>query len=161
MLSRFPIHAIKEYPLPSRLPGRGIITFCLGEKTNPLFVVNAHLSLGKKAQAKQFEFISDLIKDYQHCIVMGDFNAQPDFLMSNPSIKKSGLVLANQVGFTYPSWKPNKQIDYILVSSNIGIADAGVISSLYSDHLPVYAELILPPEIKLQALCELPEGVAP
>ncbi|MDO8953803.1 MAG: endonuclease/exonuclease/phosphatase family protein [Gammaproteobacteria bacterium] len=155
MLSRYPIHAIKEYPLPSKLPGRGIVTFCLGESADPIYVVNAHLSLGKKAQAKQFDFMAKLIESYKHVIVMGDFNAEPDFLMNHPSIRDSGLVLANKDCFTYPSWKPKKQIDYILVSQSIEVVNSGVVQCPYSDHLPVYADLILPANIHLPVLCDI------
>ncbi|MDF2940114.1 MAG: endonuclease [Gammaproteobacteria bacterium] len=157
LLSRFPVHAIKEYPLPSKLPGRGIVTFCVGEASAPLFVINAHLSLSKKAQAKQFDFMAELAASYKHVIVMGDFNAEPDFLMNHPSIKVSGLVLANKNCFTYPSWKAQKQIDYILVSPSLQVSDAGVIQCEHSDHLPVYAELIVPDEVKLPVLCEIPK----
>jgi len=156
MLSRYPIHAIQEYPLPSRLPGRGIISFCLGEAANPLYVVNVHLSLGKKAQAKQLDFIAELIANHKHVIVMGDFNASPHFLMSHPAIQRSGLVLANENCYTYPSWKAAKQIDYILVSPNIKVATSGTIQCPYSDHLPVFAELLMPEGIELPILSKIP-----
>ncbi|MDF2530047.1 MAG: endonuclease [Gammaproteobacteria bacterium] len=157
LLSRLPVHNIKEYPLPSRLPGRGIVTFCVGETAVPLFVVNVHLSLSKRAQAKQFDFIAELISSYKHVIVMGDFNASPDMLMNHESIKASGLKLANHNCLTYPSWKPKKQIDHILISPSIQVAEAGAIPCDYSDHLPVYAELIMPKEICLPVLCPIPD----
>ncbi|MDF2691133.1 MAG: endonuclease [Gammaproteobacteria bacterium] len=157
LLSRFPVHAIQEYPLPSKLPGRGIVTFCIGDVLSPLFVVNVHLSLSKKAQAKQFDFIAELTSNYKHVIVMGDFNAEPDFLMEHPSIKASGLHLANQQCLTYPSWKPKKQIDFILVSPSILVVESGMIQCEYSDHLPVYAELIIPEEVRLPVICPIPD----
>jgi endonuclease/exonuclease/phosphatase family metal-dependent hydrolase len=128
------------------------MTFKLGSGAEPLFVVNAHLSLGKKAQEKQLGFICDLIQGKKHVIVMGDFNAEPEYLFEQSPIKDSTLVMANPNCYTYPSWQPKKQIDYILVSPNIKIKEAGAIVTQCSDHLPVYAELILPSTIHLSAI---------
>lgn len=143
LLSRLPIIDYHHYLLPSRLPGRGVTTFSLNHQGQEIFVVNAHLSLGKKAQMTQLKFIADLVAKHTHVIVLGDLNLTPDFLGAS-SLLTTHLrsVLANN-NPTYPSWKPKKQLDYILVSSSFNIINAGVISSDYSDHLPVFAELEL------------------
>lgn len=147
LLSRFPIHNVHHYDLPSRIPGRGVTTFCLGSNKHPLLIVNVHLSLSKKARSAQLAFLVNLIARYQHVIMMGDFNLSPAELALSP-LAASDLQIAHQeVILTYPSWKPVKQIDYILLSSSLKLANSGVISSGSSDHLPLYAEVILPDDL--------------
>lgn len=143
LLSRYPIHGVNHYALPSKMPGRGINTFCIGKESRPLFIVNVHLSLGKKARTQQLAFIFNLAQAYEHVIIMGDFN------MSQKEIDQSGfdhygLHMALKGVATYPSWKPKKQLDYILLSRSIRVKNAGVLPCLFSDHLPVYAEIELP-----------------
>jgi endonuclease/exonuclease/phosphatase family metal-dependent hydrolase len=142
LLSRFPIVNYHHYLLPSRLPGRGVTTFTLGSLTQGIFVVNAHLSLGKKAQQIQLEFIADLVTKHQHVIVLGDLNLMPSTLKKS-ALARHDLHSALDNVPTYPSWKPKKQLDYILVSPSLKILNAGVIPCAYSDHLPVFAELEL------------------
>ena len=143
LLCRYPIHNANHYILPSSVPGRGITTFCIGSKATPLFVVNVHLSLGSKSQSEQLDFISQLIDQYQHVIVMGDFNMSPTQLQELDAFQ-SHLHLALSDEATYPSWKPKKQLDYILLSHSLKVKKAGVLNLSYSDHLPMFAEIILP-----------------
>ncbi len=143
LFSRFPIHNANHYELPGP-PGRGVTTFCLGESKNPLFIANVHLSLGKKAREGQLAYIAELIQHYQHAIVMGDFNLAPKELHQSPLRHTDLQILGENTFLTYPSWKPKKQIDYILLSSSLRLEDAGVISCSSSDHLPLYANIILP-----------------
>ena len=143
LLSRFPIHNANHYVLPSKVPGRGVTTFCIGSQRTPLFIVNVHLSLGAKAQSEQLDFIGSLTDQYEHIIVMGDFNMSPEQL-SEINVFKGRLNLAVSDALTYPSWKPKKQLDYILLSHALKVKKAGVLNLSYSDHLPMFAEIILP-----------------
>jgi endonuclease/exonuclease/phosphatase family metal-dependent hydrolase len=140
LLSRLPILSYHHYSLPARLRGRGVTTFTLGSLGQEIFVVNAHLSLGRRAQMEQLSFIADLIASHSNVIVMGDLNLTPNTLAHSPL---SNLHSALKNIPTYPSWKPTKQIDYILVSSSLRVVSSGVIPSDFSDHLPVFAELEL------------------
>ena len=143
LLSRFPIHNANHYILPSGVPGRGTTTFCIGSEKNPLFIVNVHLSLGARAQSEQLSFISQLIDQYEHVIVMGDFNMSPQQLQEL-DVFKSAMHLAVTDAPTYPSWTPKKQLDYILLSHSLKVQKAGIVNVPYSDHLPMFAEIILP-----------------
>ena len=140
LLSRLPILSYHHHSLPARLRGRGVTTFTLGSLGQEIFVVNAHLSLGRRAQLEQLGFIAQLIAKHPNVIVMGDLNLTPSTLEASPL---SHLHSALKNVATYPSWKPTKQIDYILVSPSLRVINAGVIPCDFSDHLPVFAELEL------------------
>ncbi len=143
LLSRYPIHNMNHYILPSNIPGRGTTTFCIGNEKNPLLVVNVHLSLGKRAQAEQLQFILELTQKYDHVIIMGDFNMPPEQLFKSGFDPKKMHLAVHDVA-TYPSWNPKKQLDYILLSHSIKVKKAGVLQCAFSDHLPMYAEIELP-----------------
>ena len=142
LLSRFPIANAQHYALPSRFPGRGLTSFIVEGLKAPIFVINTHLSLGHRAQEAQLRFIAELIAKHSHVIVMGDLNLTPDVLKGS-FLEQTNLQLAVDNTATYPSWNPKKQLDYILVSANFTVHQAGIISCDYSDHLPVFAELEL------------------
>lgn len=144
LLSRYPIHNTNHYILPSAVPGRGVTTFCIGNEKDPLFIVNVHLSLAKRVQAKQLQFILELTEKYDHVVIMGDFNMSPKQLFASTfDPKKLHVALIDAP--TYPSWDPKKQLDYILLSHSLKVKQAGILQCAFSDHLPMYAEIELPP----------------
>jgi len=149
LLSQYPIHNVNHYELPSKIPGRGITTFCLGQASCPVLIVNVHLSLGKKARNTQLEYIAGVIAEYAHVIVMGDFNLSPHELATSPLAKTGLQIVGEEIIFTYPSWRPKKQIDYILLSSSLKLADSGVLNCPNSDHLPLFANVVLPDTVVL------------
>jgi endonuclease/exonuclease/phosphatase family metal-dependent hydrolase len=149
LLSRYPVHAVRQFRLPTWIPGRGVMTFCLGSPDNPILVVNAHLSLGRRSQALQMSYIAGLIRQYEHVIVMGDFNMSPEQLAQHCLMREKPLVMANFHTRTFPSWRPVRLLDYVLVSTSFKIIDVKVLDLPYSDHLPVSVELELPPEVEL------------
>jgi endonuclease/exonuclease/phosphatase family metal-dependent hydrolase len=52
---------------------------------------------------------------------------------------------------TFPSWRPMRNIDHILVSSTLGVEHARALDYAFSDHLPVSMELVLPKPIEIAA----------
>lgn len=132
----------EEYTLPG-VKGRGAIISRYGERDDPLVVVNLHLALGQKTRAKQLEFINEIIRDERYVVVMGDLNCNIAELAKSPIGKRDWRWLDDNVP-TYPSWRPTRQIDHILVSPDLQVASAGVIDTTLSDHKPLSLELILP-----------------
>ena len=52
---------------------------------------------------------------------------------------------------TFPSWKPRRAIDHILVSETLDIAGMRVLPHQVSDHLPLCMDVSLPPTLRLAA----------
>jgi endonuclease/exonuclease/phosphatase family metal-dependent hydrolase len=132
---------IQNHALPG-VKGRGAIAFELGEK-DPLVVVVAHLALSKQAQDFQLGYIKNIIDRYTHVVVMGDLNTDSTRILNDSPLKECGLK-ASHTKATYPSWRPTKCLDQILVSEHILIHKVGVLDFALSDHLPVAIEIEIP-----------------
>ncbi len=50
---------------------------------------------------------------------------------------------------TFPSWRPHKGIDHILVSPSLRAEKVRVLDFPFSDHLPVAAEVLVPGSVGL------------
>ncbi len=144
ILSRYRPLDVQEHKLPSLIPGRGAIVAQYGNELDPLVLVLMHLSLSKKAQNRQLGYIRDLVSQYRHVVLMGDMNAHADQLLSRSPLKQTDLVPLPETAHSFPSWRPEKALDHILVSPTLHVHDARVISYPVSDHLPIGMEIELP-----------------
>ena len=115
----------------------------LGEGENALAVVMMHLALGGRTRARQLAYIRELIGGYRHIVLMGDMNTHvADLLLYSP-LRDLGLM-APQLAPTFPSWRPQRCLDHILLSSELTLERVSVLSQSISDHLPVAVEIRLP-----------------
>jgi len=151
LLSKIRPNLISQYKLPGLIPGRGAILVELGKSSAPLAVLLVHLALGKRARMRQFDFIVDLIRDYEHAVVMGDFNCVPESREMDVLLNKSNLCEPTQALHTFPSWRPYRNIDHILVSPSLKISNLQVIQHPLSDHLPIAVEIEVPANVELLA----------
>ncbi len=118
---------------------RGMKKLVIEVATENVTVFLVHLALGGKTRLKQIVELHNLISNYKKpFIVAGDFNV----LWGNEEIelflKASRLQNVNKhKEFTFPSWNPQKELDFILCSENIKINEYKVIRTTLSDHLPI------------------------
>jgi len=136
VLSRLPLTGVVEHSLPGLLPGRGAIEVDIQFQGQVITVFIAHLSLGKRAQKKQLAYLSEQIQSRPNCILMGDLNATSQWLLENSPLMHTNLV-PQQTTHTYPSWKPKKDLDHILVSGSLEVSNFHVLNHDVSDHLPI------------------------
>lgn len=115
-----------------------------GLPDNPLVLVIMHLSLGLRAQIKQLAHVYELIKDYEHIVVMGDLNNHADQLLGNSPLGNLSLQPLPTALPTFPSWRPERTLDHIMVSPNLQIKNAGVVCFPMSDHLPIAVDIAMP-----------------
>ena len=149
ILSRYRPIAIREHKLPGVIPGRGAIVLQLGGPAESLHVILVHLALGRGTRLRQLAYIAELINSLQHVIVMGDFNCHSR--SKELTLLRARTNLSEPVHdlHTYPSWRPQRNIDHILVSRTLAVREAAVLDYALSDHLPVTMEVDLPPGIEL------------
>jgi endonuclease/exonuclease/phosphatase family metal-dependent hydrolase len=102
-----------------------------------------HLPLGMKTRDIQLheliKFVDDAQKDV---VVLGDFNTFRGRIETKELIQHCGLINANALHKnTYPSWNPEREFDYVLVSNDIPLKNFQILKSDLSDHLPVLVEI--------------------
>lgn len=144
LLSRYRPMEVDEYSLPGLIPGRGVIVAQYGKKEDPIVLVIMHLSLSDSAQKQQLRFVRDLVDDFNHVILMGDMNTHAEKILHDSPLKGAGLVTLPGVSHTFPSWRPEKALDHILVSRSLLVKQASVVPFSVSDHLPIELEVSLP-----------------
>ncbi len=122
-----------------------------GDGPDALTVCSVHLSLSRRVRARQLEFINELLGTREHLVVMGDLNAGCDSEEMQRFIDRAGLTEPTCRDATFPSWRPVRRIDHILVSHALEVRRARVVDYPLSDHLPICVELVLPEHIQLAA----------
>ncbi len=151
LLSRYSATHFIEHRLPGLIPGRGLIEVHYGDAANPLVMLLVHLGLSKRARMRQILYMSRLVNQYRHVMVMGDFNCRTRSDEMNMLVDCTGLCPPVDELPTFPSWRPNRNIDHVLVSPSIRIDEVQVLQHPLSDHLPIGVEVTLPDEIEFSA----------
>lgn len=149
LLSRYPATHFIEHRLPGLIPGRGLIEVHYGTTGNPLVMLLVHLGLSKRARMRQILYISRIVNRHRHVMVMGDFNCRTRSEEMNLLVDCTGLSPPVDDLPTFPSWRPDRNIDHVLVSPSIHIDNVQVLQHPLSDHLPIGVEVTLPSEIEL------------
>ncbi|MCY1284976.1 hypothetical protein D9M70_338970 [compost metagenome] len=70
-------------------------------------------------------------------------NTHANDLLENSPLRDLGL-LAPQVEATFPSWRPQRCLDHILLSPGLTLERVRVLPQSISDHLPVAVDIRLP-----------------
>lgn len=149
LLSRLKPAEITEHKLPGMIPGRGALLVRYGHGEHSLAIIMLHLALGTRARARQLAYVAELLQDYPHAIVMGDLNCSPTAMEMQRLFRTTSLREPEEELRTFPSWKPERHIDHILVSSTLEVVECSVLSHAHSDHLPIAMEVRLPEELIL------------
>lgn len=139
-----------EVKLPGMIPGRGALTVRFGRDEDAMVVMILHLSLGRRARLRQLACIAELIREYRHVILMGDFNCRSDSMEMKWFLARTCLREPVHGLHTFPSWRPARNIDHILVSPTLEVCSTEVLNHAFSDHLPVAMEVALPGALRLR-----------
>ena len=149
LLSRFTPTEVVEHRLPGRIPGRGVLFIRYGTRDDPLIVLILHLALGRRSRMKQLDYISEIVNEYRHVILMGDMNCQSDSAEMDYLINRTMMREPSHGLDTFPSWRPQHNIDHILVTPTLRVERVGTLNFSLSDHLPIEMELTLPESVRL------------
>ncbi len=151
LLSRIRPSMIEQHKLPGLIPGRGAMAVRFGHSTTPLMLILVHLALGRRTRERQLGFLSELISDYEHAVVMGDFNCAAQSREMDRLMTTSNLCEPAQTLHSFPSWRPIRNIDHILTTPSLRVANLQVLNHAISDHLPIAVEIELPDAVELLA----------
>jgi endonuclease/exonuclease/phosphatase family metal-dependent hydrolase len=144
LLSRLEPVDVVDHALPGRIAGRGVLLARFGEGDDGLTVAVAHLSLGAGSRRSQLAFIGELLHGHRHAVLMGDFNCVPDRPEMDVLYQRTHLQPPSQCVPTFPSWRPQRAIDHILVSSPLALHAMRAMQAADSDHLALSIELDVP-----------------
>lgn len=149
VLSRMRATEITEHRLPGAIPGRGALIVRYGHGRDALALMLVHLALGKRARLRQLGFIGEIASTHRNLILMGDLNCRSDSPEISTLIERVGLREPTHDLHTFPSWRPIRNIDHILVSPSLCVMDVSVLNYPFSDHLPIAMEISLPDDLEL------------
>ncbi len=144
LLSRLHPMRVEDHPLPGRVKGRGVLLARFGRGEDGLAVAITHLSLGAQSRRAQLDFIADLLANAPHAVLMGDFNCDPDCPEMQLLYRKTRLQPPAQRLPTFPSWRPQRAIDHMLVTPALPVAAMQALPAAQSDHLAVSMALDVP-----------------
>lgn len=151
LMSKLRPSAVNEYSLPG-LPGRGALVARFGPlRGDALHLCVVHLALSRRARLKQLAFVSELIGDLDHVVLMGDLNCErntPEMKLLTASTR---LCDPAREIMTFPSWRPRKMLDHILVTPDLHVVSQRVLDCQCSDHLPLAMEVRLPEALRMAA----------
>ncbi len=150
LLSRFLPSRVEEHKLPGNLPGRGALLAVFGPPEQELLICIVHLALSRGARWRQLDYISERVRHFPHAVVMGDMNCGGNAPELKHLLQRTGLKGPASVAPTFPSWRPWRRIDHILVSDSLQVTDAQVVDFPLSDHLPVCVTIQLPENFHLR-----------
>ena len=162
LLSRYPIVAFMNHeitrlstqdstPTPALLPGLLDATLNINGRNIRVFNVHLDYRADPSVRAKQVsEIIWYIARDTTSTILTGDLNASPDA----PELKPLLDILGDswprdqKPGLTFSSTKPEKRIDYVLVSDRFCTTKTQIPTVYASDHFPIVIDLVLDPKCK-------------
>jgi len=144
LLSKLEPVEVSDHALPGRISGRGVLLARFGGGDDGLVIAVAHLSLGATSRRAQLGFIAELLVDHPHAVLMGDFNCVPDRPEMELLYERTYLRPPAFCVPTFPSWRPERAIDHILLSEDLIGVDARAIAAAFSDHLALAISIDVP-----------------
>ncbi|BBL72418.1 EEP domain-containing protein [Methylogaea oryzae] len=149
LLSRYKPTRIEEFPLPG-LPGRGAILAHYGDDPKHAFCVCvAHLALSRRGRLRQIDFLCELLAPLPYAVLMGDLNCEPHSQELTLLENKGGFVNPMRGVKSFPSWRPHRLLDYILVKPDLPVKNVRVLDFACSDHLPIALDMGLPANVAI------------
>ena len=142
-LSRYKPLQIVEHALPGPIPGRGAISVSLDTSAGGLEVMVTHLSLGAGTRARQLDFLAARTPAGRHAVLIGDLNSGPEALREHEGLRQRGFWVPDAVPPTFPSWRPQRAIDHVLLTRELRLDRLEAVPHVMSDHLPLAADITM------------------
>jgi endonuclease/exonuclease/phosphatase family metal-dependent hydrolase len=133
---------IQRLALPGLEP-RGAVIFVVAE----LRIVAVHLGLIRRSRQQQMTAIINALFQMPKMptVIMGDFN---EWSPSRGMAPFQNDFTVHAPGLSYHASRPMARLDRFAISHSLQLKSAGVLQSVQakraSDHLPIWADLILP-----------------
>jgi endonuclease/exonuclease/phosphatase family metal-dependent hydrolase len=143
LLSRLEPTELRDYALPGRVAGRGVLWSRFGKGKASWVLAVTHLSLGPKSRQVQLDFIAELLEDEPRVVLMGDFNCDPSAAEMHALYRRTKLAPPALCVPTFPAWAPDRALDHVL-TAGFHVEDYRAVPAAGSDHLAVAVTLSEP-----------------
>ncbi len=151
IMSRYPVTEYTYHELPPRdqplLRSFIAATVNVGNGTK-LHIIATHLHhIEEDTDIRQLqaETILDFWDNTAHTVLLGDLNADPDDpemeMLRQGGFSDAAVAAGVTPAYTSTSDNPERRIDYIWITSDLGVSSVLVPTSNASDHLPVIADI--------------------
>lgn len=152
ILSKYPIVSAEAVKIPdaekavfgTEYESRNIIKAKIDVEGKIITVLATHFGLYPDEIVNAVYTAVENFED-EKCILMGDFNLNPDSLFITAFEFAEKFVDTASVTedplYTYPSHEPEMKIDYMFVSRDIAVKSVTIPKTTQSDHTPYLAEL--------------------
>lgn len=157
LLSRFRVVAWRndtitrlstQEPNPLPAPAPGLLEARLDVQGREIRVFDTHLDYRADPAVRRRQ-VADMLRYIGAAdvptLLLGDLNASPNASELVPLFERltDAWPASAGPGFTYPADRPEKRIDYVLVSPQLRVRSATVPATDASDHRPVVVDLVL------------------
>lgn len=141
VLSRFDHVYMTQHRLPSLQEGRGVLETHYRIGGRDIVVLVTHLGLSRRSRLVQMSYLAELVNQHAHVILMGDLNCQHRSVEMSHLLSRTRLNAAEFHPPTFPSWKPRRAIDHILVTDTLCLEEIRTLTEPLSDHLALCARI--------------------
>lgn len=156
-LSRYPIVSVKRiivkkpaeedrFPKDAYWEDRVLLVVDVNVDGNMIRVVETHFGLNLMEQENIVKEVCKVIDESEYpVILMGDFNVTPEDKVIEQIYERliSATLVTGNKEFTFASYDPRVQIDYIFVPKTAKVTSCVVHDVLTSDHRPLTASIVL------------------
>ncbi|MEI7813211.1 MAG: endonuclease/exonuclease/phosphatase family protein [Coriobacteriia bacterium] len=125
--------------LPGGMERRGALVAEISAGGTPITFVSTHLSLGRRTREAQIAFLAENLPRDTPLVLAGDLNCQAAEL----TVLSDLLEVVENPPSSFPSIRPNRGLDHFAYSRHWKLEALEAVPSRASDHLPVYADLVL------------------
>lgn len=157
ILSKYPIVHVKKIAVPApteeeRNPNENAwyedrVLLCVEIDVNGknMLVISTHFGLNATEQRRIVDIACKEIDACDEVVIMGDFNASSNSEVLSPLYArlKSAAKETGNMEYTWASYAPQIQLDYIFVPKTAKIKEYTVYKICVSDHRPISAEIEL------------------
>ena len=154
VVSRYPLKSAETVKIPDpddknadgSFETRCVLKSVVDVDGKEVCVLVCHMGLENSERVNAVASLCKIIDEITTpLILMGDFNTTPDNEVLKPLYQRlndTDLMADKKGAFTYPSYSPEKKIDYIFYKG-LTCKNVITVSEIVSDHFPIIAEFYL------------------
>jgi endonuclease/exonuclease/phosphatase family metal-dependent hydrolase len=140
-------HRLLRFPREGRTIRRGAVLAVMGRAGLRLGAAAVHLGLSGTERRRHAAALTDVLAGEPAPAIMGgDLNEGPDGPAAAWLAERYWDTFAaagRNAGFTFPAAEPRARIDYLFVSEGVTVERAWVGEQEGSDHLPLFADVVV------------------